>query len=284
MGDGSVRRSSSVEDYVRVIYGLVERGEAVTNASLAGRLEVSPSSASGMVTKLSQLGLVTHVPYRGIELTADGRLLARSVLRRHRLIETYLVSELGYTWDEVHAEADALEHAVSDRLVERIAAKLGNPVRDPHGDPIPAADGSVEELAVRILDDLEPGAVGEIVRVWAVPDRARDQPGRTHRGGGAPAVRGTDGGEGRLASRRGHARHRQGDRPGVVGHPALTRTPSAPMWRSVRPAHPMWRSVRLTQPTPHWGAGDRSTARGSRPAGTRAGDGRHVMDLTAKGD
>lgn len=162
----SPRSSSSIEDYIRVIYGLVERGEAVTNTSLAGRLEVSPSSASGMVTKLSQQGLVEHVPYRGIALTPAGLLLARGVLRRHRLIETYLVRELAYTWDEVHAEADALEHAVSDRLVDRIAAKLGDPVRDPHGDPIPAADGSVEEVPTRLLDELETGAVGQIVRVW----------------------------------------------------------------------------------------------------------------------
>lgn len=160
------RPSSSIEDYIRVIYGLVERGEDVTNTSLAARLEVSPSSVSGMVTKLSQQGLVEHVPYRGIALTPAGRLLAHGVLRRHRLIETYLVRELGYTWDEVHAEADALEHAVSDRLVERIAAKLGNPVRDPHGDPIPAADGSVEELPTRLLDELAPGTVGQIARVW----------------------------------------------------------------------------------------------------------------------
>jgi len=166
--------SSSTEDYIRVIYGLVERGEAVTNTTLAARLEVSPSSASGMVTKLAQQGLVEHVPYRGIELTPDGRLLARGVLRRHRLIETYLVQELGYTWDEVHGEADALEHAVSDLLIERIAAKLGNPVRDPHGDPIPAADGSVEEVPTCLLDELEPGAVGQIVRVWDTdPDMLR---------------------------------------------------------------------------------------------------------------
>lgn len=160
------RRSSSIEDYVRVIYGLTERGEEVTNTSLAARLQVSPSSASGMVTKLSQQGLVAHVPYRGIGLTSQGYALARSVLRRHRLIETFLVSELGYTWDEVHAEADALEHAVSDVLVNRISAKLGNPQRDPHGDPIPAHDGTVEELETRQLHELEPGVVGEIVRVW----------------------------------------------------------------------------------------------------------------------
>lgn len=159
---------------MRAIYGLAERGEPVTNTSLAGRLEVSPSSASGMVTKLAQQGLVEHVPYRGIELTSEGRLLARAVLRRHRLIESYLVSELGYTWDEVHAEADQLEHVVSDRLVERIAAKLGNPVRDPHGDPIPAVDGSIEELSTRLLEDLPTGAVGEIVRVWDTdPDLLR---------------------------------------------------------------------------------------------------------------
>lgn len=174
MPDRLQRRSASIEDYVRVIYGLAERGDEVTNTTLASRLEVSPSSASGMVTKLSQQGLVAHVPYKGIGLTPEGMKLARSVLRRHRLIESYLVSELGYTWDEVHAEADALEHAVSDLLINRIAAKLGNPVRDPHGDPIPSADGSVEELPTRILDELEPGAVGEIVRVWDTdPDLLR---------------------------------------------------------------------------------------------------------------
>lgn len=166
MPEASTRPSSSVEDYVRAIYGLAERGESVTNTVLAARMEVSPSSASGMVTKLAQLGLVEHVPYRGIALTSEGMLLARTILRRHRLIESYLVSELGYTWDEVHAEADALEHVVSDRLVERIAGKLGNPVRDPHGDPIPAPDGTIVELPTRLLDELAPGAVGEIVRVW----------------------------------------------------------------------------------------------------------------------
>lgn len=160
------RWSSSIEDYVRAIYGLAERGEPVTNTTLATRMGVNPSSASGMVTKLGQAGLVAHAPYRGIELTPDGELLARSVLRRHRLIESYLVSELGYTWDEVHGEADQLEHVVSDRFVERVAGKLGNPERDPHGDPIPAVDGSMEQLPTRLLDELETGSVGEIVRVW----------------------------------------------------------------------------------------------------------------------
>ncbi|MCP3802118.1 metal-dependent transcriptional regulator [Allokutzneria sp. A3M-2-11 16] len=160
------RPSSAIEDYLRAIYGLVERGVEVSNATLAKRLRVSPSSVSGMVAKLADLGLVTHVPYHGVELTEPGRRAACDVLRRHRLIELYLVEELGYTWDEVHVEADVLEHAVSDSLIERISAKLGDPTRDPHGDPIPAADGSVEQPPTHLLRDLEPGASGEVARVW----------------------------------------------------------------------------------------------------------------------
>lgn len=160
------RPSPSVEDYVRAIYGLSERGVAVTNATLTQRLGLSPSSVSGMITKLAQLGLVTHIRYRSVELTPDGRRLAYDVLRRHRLIELFLVEELDYTWDEVHTEADALEHAVSDDLVAHIAAKLGNPTHDPHGDPIPTADGNVEKPATRLLDQVEPGTVGTIARVW----------------------------------------------------------------------------------------------------------------------
>ena len=160
------RPSASVEDYVRAIYGLTERGVAVTNATLTQRLGLSPSSVSGMITKLAQLGLVTHVRYRSVELTSDGRRLAYDVLRRHRLLELFLVEVLDYTWDEVHPEADALEHAVSDELVEHIAAKLGHPTHDPHGDPIPTADGVVEKPTTRLLDQVEPGTIGTIARVW----------------------------------------------------------------------------------------------------------------------
>ena len=160
------RPSSSVEDYVRAIYGLSERGVPVTNATLTQRLGLSPSSVSGMINKLAQLGLVTHVRYRSVELTPDGRRLAYDVLRRHRLIELFLVEELDYTWDEVHREADALEHAVSDELIEHIATKLGHPTHDPHGDPIPSADGVVEKPATKLLDQVEPGTVGTIARVW----------------------------------------------------------------------------------------------------------------------
>ncbi len=162
----SERPSPSVEDYVRTIYGLTERGVAVTNATLTQRLGLSPSSVSGMINKLDQLGLVTHVRYRSVELTPQGRGLAHSVLRRHRLIELFLVEELAYTWDEVHIEADSLEHAASDELIDHIAAKLGHPTHDPHGDPIPAADGSVEKPRTTLLNQLEPGTVGTIARVW----------------------------------------------------------------------------------------------------------------------
>nr|WP_187351922.1 metal-dependent transcriptional regulator [Allosaccharopolyspora coralli] len=162
----SERPSPSVEDYVRTIYGLTERGVAVTNATLTQRLGLSPSSVSGMINKLDQLGLVTHVRYRSVELTPEGRGLAHSVLRRHRLIELFLVEELAYTWDEVHIEADSLEHAVSDELIAHIAAKLGHPTHDPHGDPIPAADGSVEKPRTTLLNQLEPGTIGTIARVW----------------------------------------------------------------------------------------------------------------------
>lgn len=160
------RPSPSVEDYVRAIYGLSERGVAVTNATLTQRLGLSPSSVSGMISKLAQLGLVTHIRYRSVELTPEGKRLAYDVLRRHRLIELFLVEELDYTWDEVHVEADSLEHAVSDELIEHIAAKLGHPTHDPHGDPIPTAEGEVEKPATKLLDQVEPGTVGTIARVW----------------------------------------------------------------------------------------------------------------------
>ncbi|WP_370591271.1 metal-dependent transcriptional regulator [Saccharopolyspora montiporae] len=160
------RPSPSVEDYLRAIYGLSERGVPVTNATLTHRLGLSPSSVSGMLNKLAQLGLVTHVRYRSVELTTDGRRLAYEVLRRHRLIELFLVEELDYTWDEVHHEADVLEHAVSDELVEHISAKLGHPTHDPHGDPIPSSDGVVEMPTTLLLDQADPGTVGTIARVW----------------------------------------------------------------------------------------------------------------------
>ena len=158
--------SSSIEDYVKVIYSFTEwQDKPITSTQLAQRLGVANSSVSEMVRKLKDQGLVDHQPYSAITLTADGVRLALSMVRRHRLIETFLVRELGYRWDEVHDEAELLEHAVSDTFIERMAAKLGNPVRDPHGDPIPAADGSVRVPAAHRMSELDDGHTGRITRI-----------------------------------------------------------------------------------------------------------------------
>ncbi|BCW67692.1 DtxR family transcriptional regulator [Arthrobacter sp. NicSoilB4] len=158
--------SSSIEDYVKVIYSFTEwQDKPITSTQLAQRLGVANSSVSEMVRKLKDQGLVDHQPYSAITLTADGVRLALSMVRRHRLIETFLVRELGYRWDEVHDEAELLEHAVSDTFIDRMAAKLGNPVRDPHGDPIPAADGSVQMPAAHRMSELDDGHTGLITRI-----------------------------------------------------------------------------------------------------------------------
>jgi len=158
--------SSSIEDYVKVIYSFTEwQDKPITSSQLAQRLGVANSSVSEMVRKLKDQGLVDHKPYSAITLTADGIRLALSMVRRHRLIETYLVQELGYSWDEVHDEAELLEHAVSDTFIERMAGKLGDPLRDPHGDPIPAADGTVQMPHAHRMSDLDKGHLGRITRI-----------------------------------------------------------------------------------------------------------------------
>jgi DtxR family transcriptional regulator, Mn-dependent transcriptional regulator len=158
--------SSSIEDYVKVIYSFTEwQDKPISSSQLAQRLGVANSSVSEMVRKLKDQGLVDHQPYSSITLTADGVRLALLMVRRHRLIETFLVQELGYRWDEVHDEAELLEHAVTDTFIERMAAKLGHPVRDPHGDPIPAADGSVLMPAAHRMNDLDEGHTGRITRI-----------------------------------------------------------------------------------------------------------------------
>lgn len=157
--------TTSVEDYLKAIYRLTAGGTPAATRDIAHLLQISPPSVSGMIKRLSEQGLLAHVPYRGVELTDDGRAAALRMLRRHRLIETYLVARLGYTWDTVHAEAERLEHAVSDDLVERMAAALGNPEFDPHGDPIPAADGSIIEHAFTPLVDLPVGTEAVVRRV-----------------------------------------------------------------------------------------------------------------------
>jgi DtxR family Mn-dependent transcriptional regulator len=158
--------SAAVEDYAKAIYALQLRGDgAVSTTALAERLGVTAASASGMVRKLDEHGLVTHVPYRGVELTEEGTRLALEVLRHHRLLELYLAESLGVPWDRVHAEAEVLEHVLSEELEALIAAKLGDPTHDPHGDPIPSADLEMPEEETSCLAELEPGASGTFVRV-----------------------------------------------------------------------------------------------------------------------
>ena len=169
-------QSEAVEDYAKAIYALQHRGadDPVTTNDLAARLGVSPASASGMVKRMAELGLVEHVPYKGVRLSGAGERVALEVLRHHRLLELYLHEHLDVPWDQVHDEAEALEHAISEDLEARIAAKLGNPTHDPHGDPIPAADLAIEEADTRSLTALTPGETGRFVRVSdADPEKLR---------------------------------------------------------------------------------------------------------------
>jgi DtxR family transcriptional regulator, Mn-dependent transcriptional regulator len=162
----SGRYSAAVEDYLKVIHAFEERDDGeITTTRLADRLGVSASSVSGMVRKLCQLELLEHARYGNITFTDTGRRVALGVVRRHRLIELYLVAELGYAWDEVHDEAEVLEHAVSDRLLDRMADRLGDPTVDPHGDPIPTREGQLEPWNAQRLSTVSPGMSGEFVRV-----------------------------------------------------------------------------------------------------------------------
>ncbi|MDQ6836217.1 MAG: metal-dependent transcriptional regulator [Actinomycetota bacterium] len=159
-------RSPAVEDYAKAIYALQSRAhEPVTTNALAHRLGVTPASASGMVKRLDELGLVTHEPYRGVSLTEGGRRVALEVIRHHRLLELYLVQSLGVPWDRVHAEAEVLEHVLSEELEELIATKLGDPTHDPHGDPIPTRELTIDEIETESLDALPAGARGTFARV-----------------------------------------------------------------------------------------------------------------------
>ncbi|HVL30642.1 MAG TPA: metal-dependent transcriptional regulator [Solirubrobacteraceae bacterium] len=165
--DSSAGHSSAIEDYAKSIYSLQQRtgGAAVTTNAVAERCGVTPASASAMVKKLAERGLVIHEPYRGVRLTAEGERLALEMLRHHRLIELYLAQHLDVPWDRVHEEAEALEHVISEDLEARIAAKLGDPTHDPHGDPIPDRDLNVDERPTEALSSLAPGAGGRFVRI-----------------------------------------------------------------------------------------------------------------------
>lgn len=157
--------SRSVEDYLKAIHRLSADGRPASTTQIAEALAVAPPSVTGMVKRLSEQGLLTHEPYRGVTLTDLGLREARRVIRRHRLIETYLVAFLGYAWDDVHDEAERLEHAVSDALVERMAVALGHPAVDPHGDPIPDAHGTLVHASLTPLASLPVGTDAAVRRV-----------------------------------------------------------------------------------------------------------------------
>jgi DtxR family Mn-dependent transcriptional regulator len=158
--------SHAVQDYAKAIYSLSRRGQQpVATSALADRLHVSAASASAMAKRLAELGLVSHEPYHGVRLTDAGEKLALEVIRHHRLIELYLSEALGMPWDRVHDEAEVLEHAISGELSDLIAAKLGDPTHDPHGDPIPTRDGRIDEGSSRSLSECEPGDLVTLTRV-----------------------------------------------------------------------------------------------------------------------
>ncbi|MCB9357630.1 MAG: metal-dependent transcriptional regulator [Calditrichaeota bacterium] len=157
--------SSAAEDCLLFAYRLFERGDELSISALARGLGVGDSTVTAMIQKLAKQKLVHHVPRREISLTEPGVALSRKLIRRHRLIETYLSQKLGYTWDEVHDEAERIEHAVSDKFVEAIDRELGFPKFDPHGDPIPDADGASDSRKLRKLSDMGVGEHGKVARI-----------------------------------------------------------------------------------------------------------------------
>ncbi len=154
-----------VEDYLKVIYEIERRAGAAATNDIAHRLAVAPASVSGMVRRLADQGLLEHERYKGVRLTSAGRRAALRTIRRHRVIEAYLAGALNYPWDRVHAEAERLEHAASDELIDRMAAAIGEPAVDPHGAPIPTREGAVDERRLLTLVELAPGRAATIVRV-----------------------------------------------------------------------------------------------------------------------
>ena len=159
--------SRSVEDYLKAIFAITERGEAASTSTIAAALDVQPASVTGMVKRLAETGLLQHVPYRGVRLTGKGIREALRVIRRHRILETYLLQRLGYAWDDVHEEAERLEHAASEGLIDRMAAALEDPSHDPHGAPIPTSAGEIEAVDFATLAD---ATAGDHVRIRAVDD------------------------------------------------------------------------------------------------------------------
>ena len=159
--------SRSVEDYLKAIYGLSDGGDAASTSAIADALDVQPASVTGMVKRMAETGLLEHLPYKGVRLTRRGAQEALQVLRRHRILETYLCEKLDFSWEDVHDEAERLEHAASDLLIEHMARALGSPSHDPHGAPIPTRSGHIEETDLATLADAIPGGR---LRIRAVRD------------------------------------------------------------------------------------------------------------------
>ncbi len=157
--------SEAVQDYLKAIYKLQERHGVVSTSALAEEMDVTAASATGMMKKLAGIKLVRHSPYQGVVLSKAGQKMALEIIRHHRLLELYLAEALGYSWDQVHEEAERMEHFISEEFEEKIFEALGRPTRDPHGDPIPAKDGTVITTDHERLADLEPGAKGIIRQV-----------------------------------------------------------------------------------------------------------------------
>jgi DtxR family Mn-dependent transcriptional regulator len=161
----SAEYTAPVEDYLKVIYEIERHAGAAATNDIAQRLAIAPASVSGMVRRLADQGLLEHERYRGVRLTESGRRVALRTIRRHRVIEAYLTKALGYPWDLVHDEAERLEHAASDELIDRMAAAIGEPATDPHGAPIPTREGEIDEGTSLTLAELAPGELARVVRV-----------------------------------------------------------------------------------------------------------------------
>lgn len=160
--------SAAHQDYLKTIYLLLSRGQEASNSAIAQALGVAPASATNMVKRLAEAGLIEHVPYRGVQLTAAGQQVALEMVRHHRLIELFLHDVLEMPWDQVHVEAERLEHAISEEVEEAIARKLGYPTFDPHGDPIPDRHGRLAAAGAGLpLTALEPGCPARLTRVHA---------------------------------------------------------------------------------------------------------------------
>lgn len=164
--------TAPVEDYLKVIFELESAAGVAGTNEIAAELGFAPASVSGMVRRLAEQGLITHERYRGVKLTKAGRRAALRTIRRHRVIEAYLTTALGYPWDRVHDEAERLEHAASDELIDRMAAAIGEPATDPHGAPIPTRDGTLADPPLVALSDV---AVGTRVTIERVGDRDAEQ-------------------------------------------------------------------------------------------------------------